>query len=129
MNGHGLRGTTKENPRRELMDLGLISRGNSCDGESEHVSGPISFFYIGALVGTPKTIVDTALSALPAKCCARCDHGRPYFEKTILKQMVTCKAGPPSVIAIPTNQGLGIQSKWPVMNEDGECDAFAPKVN
>jgi hypothetical protein len=83
------------------------------------------------VVKTLKDIKDTVLgkgSTLPDKCCAHCTHGRPYFEKSVLKQMVTCKAGPPSVIAIPTPQGLGIQSKWPVMNEEGECDAFTTEV-
>jgi hypothetical protein len=45
----------------------------------------------------------------------------------MMKRMVTCKAGAPSVVAVPTPQGLGIQSKWPVLDEISECDAFAVK--
>jgi len=79
-------------------------------------------------VGQPKSISETELTALPAKCCGRCDHGRPYFEQSVMKRMVICKAGPPSVLAIPTPQGLGIQSKWPVLEEISECDAFEERV-
>lgn len=66
--------------------------------------------------------------SLPAKCCARCAHGRAKIDSIMLRTMVECFAFPPTPVPVSVpGKGIAIQSMRPVMSPESDCDCFDPK--
>lgn len=72
--------------------------------------------------------------AADQKACLNCAHGRSGDQlPTLMRAQATnanfvlCKAGPPSVVPIPIQGSLSLNSRWPAMAPDEECDAFLIK--
>lgn len=68
-----------------------------------------------------------------AKCCANCVHARnERIDSISLAHIITCKALPPAVIAIPVQDRqtgavtVQAQARWPDLVKTEECDYFTP---
>jgi hypothetical protein len=62
--------------------------------------------------------------------CSRClFHVEGDLDPNTLKRPIMCKKNPPSLVMLPTQNGMALAAMWPVMQPDAWCYSFAPDVS